>query len=327
MAADDDDWDVPLEAQPKPSDYGFDLDHALRAVVTLTARIPPEAYTAETLGTERAGSAVVIGRDNLVLTIGYLVVEANEIWLTTGMGRVVAAHLIGYDFVTGFGLLQAQGPLDCPFLPLGDSRIARPGDRVVLAGPGGRGGSIAAHIIARQQFAGYWEYLLDDAIFTAPAHPHWAGTALIGPAGELWAIGSLQVPHQIHGEQVVPLNMLVPIEAFLPIFKDLTSRGRANRPPRPSLGLFSAETSSNDIVIAGLAGEGPAQRAGLREGDIVLAVDDREVKTLSDFYKAIWALGEAGVEVPLRLDREGDVFDVRIASADRELFLIKSRLH
>ncbi len=327
MAAHDDDWEVPPEAQPRVRDYSFDLDEALGAIVALTSRVPDDAHTAEALGTERAGNAVVIGADNLLLTIGYLVIEASEIWLTTSTGRVVGAHIVGYDHATGFGLVQAQGPLDCPALLLGDSRMARPGDRVVLAGAGGRQGALAAHIVARQQFAGYWEYVLDDAIFTAPAHPHWGGAGLISPSGELWGIGSLLVPHQLHGEQVLPLNMIVPIEALLPIFDDLRTLGRADRLPRPWLGVFAAEAIGGGIVIIGLAGEGPARRAGLREGDLVLAVAGREVNRLAEFFHALWALGEAGVEVPLRIDREGDVFDMRVTSADRYSFLKRAPLH
>ena len=327
MSVDEDDWDVPPQVQPKPDDYSFDLDHALESVVGLTARIPADAHTADTLGTERAGNAVMIGAENLLLTIGYLIVEANEIWLTTGRGRVVGAHIVGYDQATGFGLVQAQGPLDCPALPLGDSRLARPGDRAVLAGVGGRRGSVAVHVVARQQFAGYWEYVLDDAIYTAPSHPQWGGTALISPSGDLWGIGSLQMPYQLHGEQVVPLNMSVPVQALLPIFEDLKTLGRGNQPSRPWLGLFAAEAAGGGIVVVGFAGEGPAWRAGLREGDIVLAVAGREVSQLADFFSAIWALGKAGVEVPLRLDREGDVIDVRVTSADRYCFLKKASLH
>ena len=326
MQEDFDDREVPPEAQPRPRDYGFDLDHALGAIVALTSRVPSDAHTADALGMERTGNAVVIGTDNLLLTIGYLIVEASEIWLTTGKGRVLAAHMVGYDYATGFGLVQAQGPLDCPALPLGNSRLAHPGDRVVLAGSGGCHGAIAAHIVARQQFAGYWEYVLDDAIFTAPGHPHWGGTGLISPSGDLWGIGSLQVPHQLHGEQVIALNMVVPIEALLPIFDDLRTFGRANRPLRPWLGLFAAEATGG-IVIIGLAGDGPARRAGLREGDLVLAVAGREVNRLADCFRAIWTLGEAGVEVPLRIDREGDVFDMRVTSADRYRFLKKAPLH
>jgi S1-C subfamily serine protease len=327
MQDESDDFEVPLEAQPRPRDYSFDLDAALGAVVALMSRVPADAHTAEALGTERAGNAVVIGADNLLLTIGYLIVEAREIWLTTAKGRVLPAHVVGYDHVTGFGLIQAQGLLDGPSLALGNSRLAQPGDRVVIAGAGGRPAALAAHIVARQQFAGYWEYVLDDAIFTAPAHPHWGGAALIGPAGELWGIGSLQVPHQLHGEQVIPLNMVVPTEVLLPIFDDLRNLGRADRPGRPWLGLFAAEAAGGGIVIIGLAGEGPARRAGLREGDLVLAVAGQEVDRLADFFHAIWGLGEAGAEVPLRIDREGDVFDMRVTSADRYHFLKRAPLH
>ncbi|MGO9132572.1 MAG: S1C family serine protease [Methylovirgula sp.] len=327
MDDDTGDWEVPFEEQPQPRDYSFDLDSALASVVALTSRVPADAHTAETLGVERAGNAVVIGDDNLLLTIGYLILEANEIWLTTSKGRVLAAHVMAYDFETGFGLIQAQGPLECPSLAFGDSRQARPGDRAILAAAGGRPSAVAAHVVARQQFAGYWEYVLDDAIFTAPAHPNWGGAALISPMGDLWGIGSLQVPHQVHGEQVVPLNMAVPIEALLPIYAEMRNLGRPNRPLRPWLGLFAAEASGGGVVIIGLAGEGPARRAGLREGDLVLAVAGREVNRLVDFLQAIWSLGTAGVEVPLRIDREGDVFDMRIASADRYRFLKKAPLH
>jgi S1-C subfamily serine protease len=327
MGPNDDDWRVPHEAQPRPADYNFDLDAALGAVVTLTARVPSDASTADTLGMERAGNGVVLGIDNLVLTIGYLIIEADEIWLTTTKGRVIAAHMVGYDFLTGFALVQAQGPLDSPALTIGDSRLARPGDRVVLAGGGGREGALAAHIVARQQFAGYWEYVLDDAIFTAPGHPHWGGCGLISPSGQLWGIGSLQVPHQVHGNQVVPFNMIVPIENFVPIFEELRSFGKVSGPPKPWLGLFAAEANSGGIVIIGLAGDGPARRAGLREADVIVAVAGQQIDRLPDFFRAIWALGDAGIEVPLRIDRDGDVFDMRITSADRYRFLKKAPLH
>jgi len=327
MTAEDEDWEVPLALQPHPSDFGFDLDQALDSIVALTTRIPASASTAETLGTERAGNAVAIGPDNLLLTIGYLIVEAKEIWLTTNTGRVVPGHVVGYDYATGFGLVQAQEPLHCEVLRIGDSRLARPGDRVVLAGARGREGSVAAQVVARQQFAGYWEYVLDNAIFTAPAHPRWGGTGLIGPSGELWGIGSLQVPHQLRRGQMILLNMCVPTEALLPIFDDLKTLGRVDRPQRPWLGVFAAEAQGDGIAIIGVAAHGPASRAGLREGDLVLAVGGREVDGLAEFFKAIWALGQAGVDVPLKIDREGDVFDVSVTSGDRYRFLKREPLH
>jgi S1-C subfamily serine protease len=326
MVEDLENWEVPPEAQPSPRDYGFDLERTLSAVVALTARVPEDAFTAATLGTERAGNGVLIGDDGVVLTIGYLVMEAEEVWLTTNEGRVVAGHVIGFDHASGFGLVQALGPLGVEPLRLGDSRSLSPGARVVIGAGGGRKHAVAAHVVARQEFAGYWEYVLDGALFTAPAHPHWGGTAMIGPAGELLGIGSLQVPHQIRGNQVVPLNMVVPIELLPPILDDLKRLGRVNRPARPWLGVYAAE-SDDGVVVVGFAGNGPARRAGLNEGDTILAVAGNGVANLADFFRSVWALGSAGVDVPLTLEREGDVFDVRVTSGDRSKFSKAVRLH
>ena len=320
------DWKIPPAAQPRPADYRYDLDGALASVVGVTAQVPADAFTAETLGTERAGNGVVIRDDGVVLTIGYLVTEAETVWLVTGDGRAVQGHVLAYDYATGFGLVQALGRLDCPVLPLGDSKGAAVGERVVVGGVGGRQRSVAAQIVARQEFAGYWEYVLDEAIFTAPAHPHWGGTALIGPGGDLLGIGSLQLQHGSEGGRVVPLNMIVPIDLLKPILDDLLTTGRASRPLRPWLGLFATE-DEDAIVIMGLAGDGPARRAGLRSGDIVRAVAGERVTELAAFFRKIWSLGEAGVEVPLTIVREGDRFDVRVTSSDRGRFLKTPRLH
>jgi S1-C subfamily serine protease len=325
MADGPEDWEVPVRAQPDPDDYAFDLDRALDAVVGLTARVPADAFTAGTLGTERAGNGVLIRDDGIVLTIGYLITEAEEVWLTTNTGRVVPGHVLGYDQSTGFGLVQALGPLAVSALKPGYGRDASPGTEVVIAGAGGRKRSLAGRIVARQEFAGYWEYVLDDAMFTAPAHPHWGGTAIIGPGGELLGIGSLQIQHQAAG-RVLPLNMAVPIELLHPIFDELVTLGRPDQPPRPWLGLFATEDEGR-VVVVGFAGNGPAQRAGLREGDAVLAVDGQPVGDLAAFFRAVWSLGEAGVEVPLTLDREGDVFDVQVRSADRARMLKAKKLH
>jgi len=211
-----------------------------------------------------------------------------------------------------------------PSLPIGDSRHAVVGDQVITAGAGGRAHAVAARIVARQEFAGYWEYVLDGAIFTTPAHPHWGGAALIGPGGDLLGVGSLQVAHPLAGGRILPLNMVVPIE-LLPPLDDLLS-GRVVRPPRPWLGVYAQEID-NAVIVAGFAGEGPARRAGLHEGDVIMAVAGSEVTTLADFYRSVWALGDAGVEAPLTLNREGDIFDVTIKTWDRRKFLKKPRLH
>jgi S1-C subfamily serine protease len=321
----EDDWSIPPDFRPKREALAYDLDAALRSVVSLRALVPSNAYTAETLGTERDGQGAVIRADGLVLTIGYLITEAEEIWLTTQDGRVVQGHATAYDYSTGFGLVQALGELDAPVLPIGDSRRIGSGQEVVLAGAGGRRHAVAAEVVARQEFAGYWEYLIDDAIFTVPAHPHWGGTALLGPRGDLVGIGSLQLPHRTSTGHVVPLNMSVPIDLLKPVLDDLLTKGRVDGPARPWLGVYSTESDGEEVVVAGLAGDGPARRAGLRQGDRIVAVAGREIGSLADLYRGIWALGRAGVDVPLTLEREGDRFDVTVRSADRSDFLKRGR--
>jgi S1-C subfamily serine protease len=291
----------------------------------LRAIIPADAFTAETLGTERSGNGVLI-RDGVVLTIGYLITEAETIWLHLADGRAVPGHVLAYDQETGFGLVQALARLGLPALPLGQSRTAKVGDAVVVAGAGGRKHSVVARIAAKQEFAGNWEYVLDEAIFTAPAHPFWGGTAMIGRAGELLGIGSLQVQQVRESGTPEPLNMIVPIDILKPILEDLLTLGRPNHPPRPWLGLNATEIDDK-IVIARLSAGGPARRANLRTGDIVLAVADREVSDLAGFFRRVWSLGKAGVEVPLTIYRDGRTFEARVTSGDRNRFLKGPSLH
>jgi S1-C subfamily serine protease len=317
-------WRVPPAYQPRPGDYSFDLDHALAAVVGLHSIIPADAFTAETLGTERAGNGVVID-DGLVLTIGYLITEAEAVWLHLSDGRVVEGHALGFDSVTGFGLVQALGRIDLDPLPLGSSAAASIGDRVVVGGAGGRTRSVASQIAARQEFAGYWEYLLDEAIFTYPAHPNWGGAGLISAGGELIGVGSLQLEREREGK-AEHVNMIVPIDLLKPVIDDLRKFGRVNKPARPWLGMFSTEID-NRVVVIGISGNGPAARAELKAGDVILAVKGEKITSQSAFYRKLWALGPAGVDVPLTVHHEGVTFDVVLASTDRARLLKAPRLH
>jgi S1-C subfamily serine protease len=319
------DWEMPLSVQPRPENFAYDLEAALASLVGLRAIVPADAFTAETLGTERSGNGVLI-RDGVVLTIGYLITEAETIWLHLADGRAVPGHVLAYDQETGFGVVQALGRLELPALPLGQSKATKVGDPVVVAGHGGRKHSVVARIAAKQEFAGNWEYVLDEAIFTAPAHPFWGGTAMIGRAGELLGIGSLQVQQVRESGTPEPLNMIVPIDILKPILEDLLTLGRPNRPPRPWLGLNATEIDDK-IVIARVSNGGPARRANLRTGDIVLAVADREVSDLAAFFRRVWSLGKAGVEVPLTVYRDGRTFEARITSGDRNRFLKGPSLH
>ncbi len=315
--------------QPKPEDYDYDLDRALSAVVGVRTTIPSDAFTAETLGTERAGHGVIIRNDGLVLTIGYLVTEAETVWLTLAGGRGVPGHVLGYDQETGFGLVQALARIDVPALTLGVSGKTKVGDHVVVAGAGGRQNAIATRIVAKQEFAGYWEYLLDEAIFTAPSHPHWGGTGLIGSSGELLGIGSLQVQQgggEDSKETAVDINMIVPIDLLKPILEDLTTIGRPSKSPRPWLGVFAAEVGDR-IVIAGMSRKGPASKSSLRVGDIVMSVAGQDVRGLPTFFRNVWSLGPAGAPVPLTINRNGRTMDVTVQSGDRRTFLRGPVLH
>ena len=247
-------------------------------------------------------------------------------WLHLNDGRVVPGHVLGYDQATGFGLVQALARLDLPALPFGDSTMTPLEEKVVIGGAGGRQRSVAARVVGKQEFAGYWEYVLDEAIFTAPAHPNWGGTALIGPAGDLLGIGSLQLERASDKGKSEHLNMIVPIDDLKPVIDDLIKFGKPNRPARPWLGLYATEVEDR-IVVVGLAARGPAQKANIRTGDIILAVAGREVSELSTMFRKVWSLGQAGVEVPLLIYRDGKTMEVTIKSSDRNRFLKGPSLH
>jgi S1-C subfamily serine protease len=310
---------------PRPGKLSLvkkDIDQLLRSIVTVRASIPDDAFTARTLGTLREGSGVVIRENGLVLTIGYLITEAEEVWLTTHEGRVIAGHALAYDQETGFGLVQSLGPLGLPALDFGSAARAKLGDPVVLAD--GAGEFVEANIMAMQEFAGYWEYMLEAAIFTAPAHPSWGGAALIDSQGKLLGIGSLRLEITGSGESS-DANMVVPIDLLPPILDDLLARGHSKKLPRPWLGVFSAE-SDGKVVVVSLAEGGPAARAGLREGDVIADVRDGQVAGLADFYRKVWNCGAAGTEVPIRIVRKGRDAWIRVKSADRRSFLKKPLL-
>ena len=315
-------WEVPGAHQPKPEDLGFDLERALESIVALRADIPADAFTANILGTERAGSGVVIKESGLVLTIGYLVTAAESVWLTGASGRAVPAHPIAVDTESGLALVQALGPLDLPALSFGKARLASIGEPVVMAGAGGRKQAVRARSVAKQEFSGYWEYHLDEAIFTAPAHPLWGGAGLIGPDGRLLGIGSLHIQQANERGQGQDVNVIVPIDLLPPVLDDLLTYGRVQRPPRPV--HVHAQLARID---ADVSEEGPAANAGLRGGEIVTAVRDTSVETLAEFYHAIWSCGPAGAEIPIEIVRDKRSLWLRIKSADRASFLKKPRLH
>jgi len=318
-------WAFPASLQADPDDLDFDLGAVLDAVVLLRAEIPEDAFTASILGTERAGNGVVIREDGLIVTIGYLITEAASIWLTTNRGAVVQGHALAYDQATGLGLVQPLAPLDVRPLARASASAADPGTDVSVIGHGGRPHSLKAKLIGKREFAGYWEYVLDEALFTAPAHPQWGGAALVGKDGRLLGIGSLLVQESIGGK-AVDGNMFVPIDLLTPILDELLSLGGAPRAPRAWLGIYVAEMDGQ-LVIGGLAPGGPAERAGVKLGDLVAEVGGETVAGLAALFRRIWSAGPAGSEVMLTVVRRGEATQVRMRSADRNALLKKPRLH
>jgi S1-C subfamily serine protease len=308
------------------------LDRLLGSIVALRAQVPKEALSASRLGTDRTGSAVaILGPETppgLFLTVGYLVTDAEMVWLTDHRGRTGPAFALAQDQDTGFALVRAASldSLDVHPLPLGDSDAVSVGDAVVVAGSGGRSGAVAAKVVARQVFTGYWEYMVEDALFTAPAHPHWAGTAVLDAAGTLIGIGSLKVEQLVDRRTVTDTNMAIPINLLKPILPELLAQGRRSGAARPWLGLHTAEFRGR-LLVVDVTEDGPAATAGVKEGDAVAAVGGAPVSELADFYKAVWDTGPAGTAIPLTLRRDGERVDVVVPSIDRATRLRPRRLH
>jgi len=321
------DWEVPQALRPRQESLQFDLQNVYRSVVLLHTETGEDAYTASILGTDRIGHGVVIGGANrkLVLTIGYLITEAESIWLTDFDGRVVAADPLAFDPVSGFGLVQPLGSLDAPVIERGSASALAVGDRVIVAGHGGARHSLEARLIARREFAGYWEYLLEDALFTAPPHPQWGGTALVDEQGLLIGIGSLFVEESMAQERF-DANMFVPIDLLAPVLKEMTELGHPRRHSRPWLGIYTAE-QAEQVIVAGLTRDGPAHRAGLQLGDAIVEVAGQRVFSLPQFLRGVWNTGAAGASVALTLARGRESLHIVVKSASREDFLKKPLRH
>ena len=318
-------WAFPPSLQPKPEDYAFELQAVLDASVLLRVEVPDDAFTAQTLGTERVGNGVVIREDGLILTIGYLVTEAATIWITTNKGTVVQGHPLAYDQATGFGLVMPLGKLGLAPIARGSVNSIAQGDDVLVIGQGGRPHALTAKVADKREFCGYWEYVLDEAVFTAPAHPQWGGAALVGDEGKLLGIGSLFVQEALDGKQIEG-NMIVPIDLLDPILPDMLKTGRAGGPARPWLGLYAMEVD-NRIAIGGLAHGGPAAKAGVKQGDLLLQIAGERVSKPTELFRRLWLLGAAGIDVPLMLARDGSIVNVTVKTGDRANYMKKPQLH
>jgi len=318
---------VVLLAGPTAAEQDFPKN-VIESVVAVTAIIPDDARTVQTLGGLRSGSGIVIDDDGLVLTIGYLILEAEKAAVTNADDELVPAALVAYDQATGFGLLRAERPLGIRPVKLGTSADLAEGNKVIVVSKGGPAPVMAAQVSSRREFAGYWEYLLDNAIFTVPAFPHFGGAALIDRQGRLVGVGSLMVNDAAGPDAPVQGNMFVPIDLLKPILNELLAKGRASATAHPWLGIYSNQNNGR-VIVAHLADDGPAAEAGILPGDVIIGVGGRRVSGIADFYRKIRAQGGAGDEIPIDLVpiREGklEIKTIKVPSRDRHDWLRLNR--
>jgi S1-C subfamily serine protease len=284
------------------------------SVVKLRSRAFAGARSATTLGPQREGTGVVLDASGLVLTIGYLILEAETIELSTADGTSFPATVVGYDATTGFGLLRSLRPLPIAPVRMGESSSLATRERVLIVG---FDGVAPAVVVSRRQFVGYWEYLLDEAIYTAPVTVNWSGAALLDHEGKLLGIGSLSVNDALGADSQVPGNLFVPIDLLKPLLTDLVARGKSSARPRPWIGVQTQEVHGN-VIVTRVSPDSPADAAAMRPGDVIVALGGENVTGQADFYTRLWAHGAAGVEVPLDVLRAGKIQRITVTSADRD---------
>jgi S1-C subfamily serine protease len=291
-----------------------EAEKSLDAVVEIRISVPENARTAQRFGTNRVASGVVIDKAGHVLTIGFQTIEAETVEIVGKDHKTVTATVVAHDRNTGFGLLRATSPLPVTPMPFGSSSEVKQGDPVLAVSYGSADAVQGVVVVARKEFAGPWEYLLENAIFTAPPIDRFSGAALIDRDGHLVGIGYLFSPLTIAGIGVMPTNMFVPIDILKPILSDLKLSGSSKLPPRPWLGVRTEELYGHLIVERVRSGS-PSEKAGIKTGDIIIAVDKQEVEGMADFYRKVWALGKAGVDVPLRILQGIQIRDIVVHSA------------
>ncbi len=297
--------------------YNFDIHETVESIVPINTYIPENSFSAEMLGSERSGHGIIIDDDGLLLTVGYLITEADSIWITPKGREPVPGYIVGNDFESGLGLIKPMKPLNLPKIEFGTVTKLKKADKVVLANSTGLASLVESKIISIKEFAGRWEYLVDQAIYTAPALSNWAGSALIGLDGLLYGVGCLLIQDPEAEKEVSACNMFVPTDTIRPYISEIKTFGGRKRPPRPWLGMLVQE-EDEVLVITGIFTGCPADDAGLQLGDVITHVGDAPVYKLRELFAEIWQLGHSGVEVPLQLVRDGKEYKVEILSSDRE---------
>ena len=303
------------DAPAVPERSAIDAGKFFGAIVKVHTKVLPDARSAAGLGTEREGTGVIIDGDGLILTIGYLIIEADEVTIGDNRGRMLPATIVGYDYASGLALVRSIVPLDAAPLPLGDSTHLDESTPVLVVSYAGRSDVTPAYVVSRRPFAGDWEYLLDRAIYTSPPALNWSGAALVGVDGSLLGVGSLILRDATDADPHLPGNMFVPIELIKPILPDLVRSGHRPGPARPWLGVAADEIQGR-LLVTRVSPEGPAEQAGMHVGDIILGVGADAVHSQAEFYHKVWGRGAAGSEIPLRVLQDDAVHEVKVRSID-----------
>ena len=307
-------------AQPDDPAYRA-LVAATNAVVGVKVKALPNARSNDSLGEERNGSGILIREDGLILTIGYLILEADQVDIVDSSGTTVPASIVAYDHATGFGLVKALAKLAPKPIRMGSSAPVGQMDRLMIVTGGEEQTISIATVVSRRQYAGYWEYLIDGAIFTAPARMDHSGAALINKDGELVGVGSLFVMDALTPGERLPGNMFVPVDLLKPVLDEMVRTGGQKAARRPWLGVNSLEEDGR-VKVMHVNEESPADKAGVMPGDIILSVDGESVDTLEKFYEKLWRPGaKPGNEVHLTLLHGVGLKEVTVRSIDRRDFM------
>ena len=296
-------------------DAPIGLARSLLAVTAhVNARIPQSHSSAEILGTERMGSAVVVDPRGLVLTVNYVVMGARRLRITLSDGRRASAEIAAQDFESGLALLRVQADA-LPVAPLGSSETLDRGAPVFAIGSvGPRERRVASGIVTDLgPFDAYCEYLLDRGIVSTATNPGFGGGPLFDMRGSVVGIVSLNL------NEIGRQSLAIPIECYTEHRAEFLRFGRVvSRPRRAWIGVFPHPVQEG-LVVAGLVPKGPGDRGGLREGDVILRVDDEEVETRPALYAALWR-HRPGERVVLDVVRENRLHRVEVIGEDRAEF-------
>ena len=296
------------------------IERFYKSIVSVRSTVPAEARTASSLGVRREGNGVAIN-ENHILTIGYIVIESESIEIGLSDGRRLPAKLVGYDHTSGFGIIKSVIPLKMPHLQLGNSdNINSEQDLLILPSPNRGAGSIVRSV-SRRPFTGWWEYFVENPIYTTPANGLWAGAPILTENGEIVGIGSLFVSESVPGVPS-PGNMSVPINLLKPILEDLISSGRRKSKVQPYLGI-SSDDSNDQVIVTRVSDAGPAFQAGIKPQDVIMAINGSQVSNLKSFYQKLWKSGEAGITIELSVLRKGTIMNFKVKTVDRLDYFFK----